>query len=271
MKKYLLYSLLLGLMSLPLKGQAFYGTSGLLHLPTAEMEKDKTFMFGVNYLDTHSMSTYFQSKEVGYTFNYYLNITFFPWLEIAYTCTLKHSDHGGTWPEQTWGKFTNQDRMFSGKLRLWKEGWWKTWTPQIVFGSNDPATHNAYGGGDIGFGNDPGASNWFSRFYLAASKHYEIRNVGIIGVHAAFIIGNAQGIPHYKRFGAGLNFQLNLPDADSFTNRTLNGFNLMAEYDARTCNIGLRYKLLGDYINLIAELNDGKYFSGGVFFKLHLK
>ena len=34
---------------------------------------------------------------------------------------------------------------------------------------------------------------------------------------------------------------------------------------------GGTYSIWKDHINLIAELNDGKYFSGGIFFKLHLK
>ena len=108
--------------------QALLGTTGLLHAPTADMQRDKTFLFGGNYLNTHPLSTHFRSSEVGYTFNYYINITIFPWLEVAYICTLVHADHGSTYfPEQSWGKFTNQDRAFSARLRLWKEGWWKEW------------------------------------------------------------------------------------------------------------------------------------------------
>ena len=38
-----------------------------------------------------------------------------------------------------------------------------------------------------------------------------------------------------------------------------------------TVNVGGTYSIWKDHINLIAELNDGKYFSGGIFFKLHLK
>ena len=41
------------------------------------------------------------------------------------------------YPKRVWGKYCNQDRQFSGRLRLWKEGWWKWWTPQVVVGSND--------------------------------------------------------------------------------------------------------------------------------------
>ena len=128
--------------------QALLGTTGLLHAPTADMQRDKTFLFGGNYLNTHPLSTHFRSSEVGYTFNYYINITMFPWLEVSYICTLVHADHGSAYfPEQSWGKFTNQDRAFSARLRLWKEGWWKEWTPQIVLGLDDPTSHADHGGG----------------------------------------------------------------------------------------------------------------------------
>lgn len=35
----------------PVYGQALRGTTGLLHAPSAEMQRDKTFMFGGNILD----------------------------------------------------------------------------------------------------------------------------------------------------------------------------------------------------------------------------
>lgn len=83
--------------------QALLGTTGLLHAPTADMQRDKTFLFGGNYLNTHPLSTHFRSREVGYTFNYYINITMFPWLEVSYICTLVHADHGSAYfPEQSW-------------------------------------------------------------------------------------------------------------------------------------------------------------------------
>ncbi|RGK64968.1 hypothetical protein DXC16_16845 [Phocaeicola vulgatus] len=47
--------------------------------------------------------------------------------------------------------------------------------------------------------------------------------------------------------------------------------NLMAEYDVRTINIGAEYSFWKDYINAVIEFNRCRYFSGGVFFKVHLK
>ena len=145
---------LIAISSLQSQAQALYGTTGLLHAPTAEMQKDKTFMAGGNVLHLVPLQ-YFNSNEIKYTFNYYLNITIFPWLEVGYTCTINYAEHGSTYfPEQSWGKYTNQDRAFNARLRLWKEGWWKPWTPQIVLGLDDPTSHEAYGGGAIKFDED---------------------------------------------------------------------------------------------------------------------
>lgn len=257
--------------SLWVDAQALLGTTGLLHAPTADMQRDKTFLFGGNYLNTHSLSTHFRSKEVGYTFNYYLNVTLFPWLEAAYICTLVHADHGSTYfPEQSWGKFTNQDRAFSARLRLWKEGWWKEWTPQIVLGLDDPTSHADHGGGELVTGNTGGSNNYATRYYLAATKHLDFRNIGEWGIHAAFVYGNAKGMEHYKRPSFGVNFHFCLPESFSAC-KVLNGLNLMAEYDAHTVNVGAHYQCCKDHINVIAGLNDGKYFSCGIYFKVHLK
>ena len=55
-------------LSLPAKAQYGYGTTGLLNMPTAEMQSDKTFMFGVSYLEKHaSVSRWFYN-----TYNYFL-------------------------------------------------------------------------------------------------------------------------------------------------------------------------------------------------------
>ncbi len=257
------------------KGQAFYGTTGLLHMPTADMQKDKTVLFGGNYLDKHTLSGYWRDSQEykPFTLNYYVGITIFPWLEVSYTCTLvKGWRNSSYWPKETWGKFTNQDRAFHGRLRLWKEGWWKEWTPQIVFGMNDPGSHSYNGGGGIDWGgNESGNHNYLTRYYLAVTKHIAFQNIGNLGIHAAFVIGRAMTDTHYQRPALGANFQFELPKDGSFAHKAINGLNLMAEYDARTVNCGLEYHFWKDYINLIAELNDGKYFSGGLVFKIHLK
>ena len=56
-----------------LKGQALYGTSGLLHMPTADMQKDKTVMLGGNVLDKHPLSTYWNNKILWMHRYYFFN------------------------------------------------------------------------------------------------------------------------------------------------------------------------------------------------------
>ena len=95
---------LIAISSLQSQAQALYGTTGLLHAPTAEMQKDKTFMVGGNVLHLVPLQ-YLTTNEIKYTFNYYLNITIFPWLEVGYTCTINYAEHGSTYfPEQFLGK-----------------------------------------------------------------------------------------------------------------------------------------------------------------------
>ena len=253
-----------------LKGQALYGTSGLLHMPTADMQKDKTVMLGGNVLDKHPLSTYWNNKNYTYTYNYYINVTIFPWLEVAYTCTLVKGVKGNYWPEQTWGKFRNQDRNFSGRLRLWKEGWWKLWTPQIVLGANDPGSHSDHGGGNITFDNADENTNHLTRFYLAATKHFIFQRWGTLGVHASVIQFDGLDFDNDHGFTLGANFRFDR-QGDGFWTKALNGLNLMGKYYDDVVNVGGNYAVWKDRINLTASLYDGKYWSVGLYFRVCLK
>ena len=51
--------------------QFTYGTTGLLNMPTADMQRDKTFMFGGGFLEKHATP----ARWTYNTFNYYLDIT----------------------------------------------------------------------------------------------------------------------------------------------------------------------------------------------------
>ena len=175
--------------------QYVYGTTGLLHMPTADMQRDKTFLFGASYLDVAATPAHWNY----HTFNYYINITIFPWLEIGYTCTLHKAEHGSTYfPPSVWGKYCNQDRQFSGRLRIWKEGWWKEWTPQIVLGANDPSTNDILGNSDkddygIGGVGEMGNGHW-NRYYIAGTKHFYFKNRGELGIHVAYLYNKRKDI-----------------------------------------------------------------------------
>ena len=65
--------------------QRSLGVSGLLNIPSADMQEDGTFMAGGNYLPQEMLP-----QEWGYNSgNYFVNLTFLPFMEVAYRCTPK--------------------------------------------------------------------------------------------------------------------------------------------------------------------------------------
>ena len=254
---FVLSGLLLALAS-SLKAQYTYGTTGLLHMPTADMQKDKTFMAGGGYLNKHATPARWKYN----TWNYYINITFFPWMEVAYTCTIFDE-----WARGGKVYMKNQDRFFSGRLRLWKEGWWKEWTPQIVVGGND-VLHDSADGMNIGTVEGSGISGntFFQRYYMAATKNFHWH--GEWGIHATYVYSKRIG-HKYNGLAVGLDYKFNLPQS-SVLNKAINGLNLMAEYDSKSMNIGATYTLWKDHIHIIGELYQYRYPSIGAYFKIHL-
>lgn len=240
-------------------GQFPYGTTGLLHMPTADMQRDKTFMFGGAYLNEMATPTSFNYN----TFNYFINITFLPCLEVSYTCTVFKALPGNKgYPERVWGKYCNQDRQFSMRLRLIKEGQFWKYLPAVVVGINDPTTGAPTDDNDeFGYKNPSKAGNGhWNRYYMAMTKHFSPKGIGSIGIHLAYVY-NRRTTYYLNGPCLGIDFRPSFHSPLKF----------MAEYDSRTVNIGLGYSIWKDYINLIGELNECKYPSVGVCFKVHLK
>lgn len=293
MKKAFIFALLF-FITCNIKGQFTYGTTGLLNMPTADMQKDKTFLFGGGYLEKHATS----GRWFYDTYNYYVNITFFPWMEFAYTCILhKAVPEESLWVPSTYGKFVNQDRNFHIRFRVWKEGWWKWWTPQIVIGGND-ALNNSWAKGSRFKPISSLANGFNNRYYIAISKHIHIQNLGEIGTHISWVYNRRTD---YKLNGIciGTNFKFRLIDNNSFWNKAVNGLNLMVEaypangqgmykaagykgkdyktYDRGVhigkydINIGLCYSIWKEHINLYSELYGCNDFSTGIQFKVCLK
>ena len=253
MKRYLIFFIWL-VCSLVGKAQFTHGTTGLLEMPTADMQKDKTFMLGGGYLDKTVTPVHWTYN----TWNYYLNVTIFPWLEVAYACTIFNEWEGSV-------HVKNQDRNYSARLCLWKEGWWKSWTPQLVIGANDIGTSS----GKNGFEVKRKSNGHWNRYYVALSKHLKYKNIGDFGIHAAYLY-NDRIDDHVNGPAFGANFRFGLP-GDSFWRKAVNGVNLMAEYDAKDVNIGLQYAVWKDRINGFFELSRCKYPSAGLCLKICLK
>ena len=136
-----------------LKAQYTMGTTGLLNTPSADMQQDGTFMAGGNYLPDKLTPDYWDYN----TGNYFINLTFLPFLELGYRCTLLKVDQ----PDGT--KKWNQDRSVMLRLQALRES---RYLPSIVIGSNDLFTTN-----DLNPFKQEGGNRFFSSMYAVGTKH----------------------------------------------------------------------------------------------------
>lgn len=230
-----------------LSAQLTYGTTGLLHAPSAEMQKDKTVMVGGNFMNKEiTPPTWYY-----HTYNYYLNVTFFPWLEVAYTCTLFKAEALGLKPYGYSG-FTNQDRYFSVRLRALEEGQFWKYMPAVVVGTSDPFTSS----GDVV--NSSKGNGYFCRFFIAATKHVAIGKEEI-GVHLSYLYNKRL---EYKLNGIAAGISYNPTFAPDLR--------LIAEYDSKDFALGASY-LLFNHLHVQVEMQRMKYFTGGIAYKIYLK
>ena len=232
-----------------LSAQLTYSTTGLLHAPSAEMQKEKTVMIGGNFLNKEITPP----KWYYHTYNYYLNVTIFPFLEIAYACTLFSAEALGM-KKYGYSGFTNQDRYFSGRLRVLKEGQLWEYMPAVVLGTSDPFTST--GGGTVNPTQDNG---YFSRIYVSTTKHFRIGDHEEVGVHLSYL--------YNKRKDYNLN---GVAAGVTYSPSKLTNLTIIAEHDSKDFALGATY-LLFDHLHLQVEMQRMKYFTGGLAYKIYLK
>lgn len=237
-------------MPVVLAAQLTYGTTGLLHTPSAEMQKDKTVILGANFLNKElTPPTWYYN-----TYNYYLNVTIVPWLEVAYTCTLFKAEALGLKPYGYTG-FTNQDRYFSLRLRALREGQFWKHMPAVVLGTSDPYTES---GGENGQISSTEGNGYFCRFYIAATKHILLGREQI-GVHLSYLFNHRKDYP-LNGIAGGISYN------PSFHPQ----LKLIAEYDTKDVAVGATY-LLFNHLHAQVQWQSMKYFSGGIAFQFRLK
>lgn len=243
MKKFL-FCCILGccFMGQVLKAQEYSGITGLIHVPTAEMAPEGEARVGVFFLNQEFLPdrmSYLGQKY--HTTNHFLAITPFPWIELAYVCTLEkgmdnHGDVG----------YNMKDRYFAVKLRPLKEGkWW----PAIAVGAQDPGRT---------IGDSDGNEAFFQNFYVAASKHFAWKRHEL-GVHLAYRYYRSDFNAKWRGIAGGITYR------PSFAK----DLRAIVEYTGNDVNIGVDY-LLWRYFFLQASLQNGKYFTGGLCFKINL-
>jgi len=267
MKKILLIAVVSVLLYGRADAQFILGNTGLLHMPTADMQADKTVMIGGGSLAPEATPAAWDYR----TYNYYFNITILPFLEIDYDLTLFSGESlkKASGSKNHFDKWANQDRNFSARLRLIKEGQFVSWMPQIVVGANDflhTISTDDETGKRMGFWSS--GNGYWGRFFIAATEHFNTWGAGILGAHVTYMYNERQDFL-YKGVGAGIDYHLTL-ESDSFWAKAVNGLDLRAEYDSRAFNIGFSYSFWKEHINFVAEWFECKAFSCGVYFKFTL-
>lgn len=216
--------------------QSIEGATGLLKIPSAEMQKDGTFILGGNYLPDAITPEPFNYP----TGNYYLNITFLPFMEFTFRETILK-----------WEDNINQDRAFGLRLRPLKES---RYLPSLVVGGNDLYTT----GQNIGSTLEGKGSEYFNVIYGVASKHFMIRD-NRLGLTFGYGNGGVRGQNLNGVFG-GISF------APAF----LPSLKLMADYDADVISAGAEM-LFFKHLYLYGMAYDLKYFAGGLAYRFYLK
>ncbi|MDD2424496.1 MAG: YjbH domain-containing protein [Bacteroidales bacterium] len=203
--------LLVSSYSLSLKGQSTIGMSGLLNSPSAYMAQDGTVKLGGNFLN----KALTPDRWNYHTVNFFANITFLPFFEVALNNTVLDLV-----PE---GRFNNVDRSINLKLRVLKEG---KYHPAVAIGSNDFLTTTTL----ITSG---GGNKFFGKAYIAASKSFKIKKQ-IIGFHLAYNHIVSDYLTQKLPVSGGISY------SPSFYNK----LSFIVEYDSNNFNGGANIVLL---------------------------
>ena len=234
--------------------------SGLLQMPTAEIEEEGTFMITNNYLNKHSLST----SGWGYdTFAYGFNIAFWNRLEVGYVCTIFDGKRKPNPTDRDKIMF-NQDRHFTGKIKILNEGeFGLKWVPAFAVGISDPTTGSS-GGGYADLNVEGSGNGYFNRVYAALSKNFGTR-WGRVGVHLAYIYNRRTDYPIN---GPAVGVCWRPVWLESLP--VLDWVNIIAEYDARTGNAGFIASVWDNRFELMFEMQNMRWINFGARFKLRL-
>lgn len=239
--------------SFPLRGQFLDGASGLLQMPSAKMNRSGTIMITNNFMNKHTLP----EDAWGYhSFGYGIDLTFLQRLEFYYTCVIFDGKRKPNPSERDLIMF-NQDRHLGVKAQLLRSGdFGKLWLPNLAVGINDL---------DKGVFSQRGQGNgFFTRVYAIASKDFPTR-IGYICAHLGYQFNSWS---YYSLSGpmAAVDWMPIWLQKDNIINTRI-----IAEYDAKTFNIGAIVTLWKGHLEAMVELQALQWFSAGIRFKAVIK
>jgi hypothetical protein len=212
-------------------GQMLNGNTGLLNIPSADMQRDGTFFWGANYLPEQLTPETFNYP----TLNYFFNITFLPFLEFNYRLTLLKMEGGNF----------NQDRSFGMRLQLIQE---KPFFPALVLGGTDLYSSSGK------------QSGFFNSVYAVASKNFYM-NKTRFHISTGYAHQGIGKIKNENLKGIFGGFEV----SPGF----LPSLRFIGEYDSNVINVGAGFFLF-NHLSVFGLLHNIRYPAGGIAYFIYL-
>ena len=211
-----------------------------------------------NFLNKHTLA----SRWGYHTFGYGFDITFWERLEIGYVMALFDGKrHPNPSPRDM--LMVNQDRHFAAKILVLKEEEFDiTWLPALAIGVSDPVSGYGGGGSYIDGSVSTEANGFFNRMYAVVTKHFPT-SFGVVAAHAGYQY-NLRMDPRYNGPCAAVSWN------PIWLEREWLSTQLVAEYDARTFNMGL-FLTFWRHFDVMFDLQALKWASFGIRYKVILK
>lgn len=232
---YLFFCLCFLLHGVKIQGQDLIGTTGLMNIPTADMQTAGTFDGGARWM-TQSV---LHDKVNFPTGIYYVRFSLFDFFEFTFRETLMKTQHH---VKKTWNYY-QQDRSTTLRFRLLAERRDRPW-PSFVFGVND--LYSAYGG------------SFYAGYYGVGTKHLStaVGDLGLtVGYFTPFKMGNM-----YRGWFGGV-------DYTPFSGVPLR---FMADYDTHGVNLGMHYVLF-DHLRCFAFTHKFDGWAVGMSYRTTIK
>lgn len=243
--KLLIVLMLLWLLPQAGKAQQYTGISGLIHVPSGEMNHEGDAFIGVHFLNKNMMpdTGFLYLGEKYHTYDYYVSLTPFSWLELSYVCTerIRSKDQQGN---IQWSK----DRYASVKIQPLKEG---KYYPAVAIGCNDIWTSAFYE-------DKPEVQLYFQNWYIVTTKHFNLSG-NELGLTLAFR-------HYYRHYNAKWN---GFVGGVSFRPAAFRQARFIAEYTGNDFLLGMDM-LLWQHLRLQACLKDFESFYGGLCLQFNL-
>lgn len=232
--------------------QQYTGMSGLIHVPSADMDREGDVRIGSHFLNKQFLpDEAFDYDGKYHSVDFYASITPFSWIEIGYTFTLRKGNRGYFAPDDI--GYHRKDQYFSLKVQPLKEREGKWW-PSIAIGTNDPKTK----GDRKGTSSETNRNQHFGNYYIAATKHLYL-NRHIIGFNLAY----RRFIRTYNRKWDGI------VGGVTYQPCFARNLRVIVEYTGEDINIGADCRLW-NHLLVQVSMQNGKYFTGGLCYTVNL-